>query len=349
MPETLQQPSSTPHLPRYKRAGSHTFPLRVQPRDLALLKLVSELPYCDAKQLSRLLPVGTINAQLHAYHDRRREERVRTDNGLGNVPVIRRVIRRRLQKLFHGGYMQRHKVTDNAPILYTIAMPAVDLLAAHYDLDAAALARSARSRDPGDKYLEHARMRTTFRYSLAVGLPASPDAAIAFWYKDGSVKIPVAYHMPDGKIVQETVIPDDFIGIRWHGVVEPFFVETDKRKDYPRVRKKFLAYLHLWRQIVQREKAQGHQRSVPVIRQARPPVATIAGQPVRNVRVLWIAKGPERAAGLRRLARELDSPQEKASGLFWFTDESQYLDAPERVCEAIWQKARNDTWRPLLA
>ena len=35
-------------------------------------------------------------------------------------------------------------------------------------------------------------------------------------------------------------------------------------------------------------------------------------------------------------------------GLFWFTHEAHYLDQPERVLEAVWQKARNDTWRPLL-
>jgi hypothetical protein len=82
---------------------------------------------------------------------------------------------------------------------------------------------------------------------------------------------------------------------------------------------------------VQQEKAQRAQESWPLIRQAQPLVATIAGQPVWDMRVLWSAKGLERAAGLWRLALELDGAQEKSSGLFWFTDENQYLDAPERV------------------
>ena len=57
---------------------------------------------------------------------------------------VRREILRRLQQLFHaagGPYVQRHKVDNNSPILYSIAHRAVDLLAAEYDLDTAALAR----------------------------------------------------------------------------------------------------------------------------------------------------------------------------------------------------------------
>jgi hypothetical protein len=81
---------------------------------------------------------------------------------------------------------------------------------------------------------------------------------------------------------------------------------------------------------------------------ATQPVYTIAGQPIVHFRVLWVAKGAERKEGLRRLARDVDGPQGEASGLFWFTHEAQYFDQPERVLESVWQKARNDFWRPLL-
>jgi hypothetical protein len=78
------------------------------------------------------------------------------------------------------------------------------------------------------------------------------------------------------------------------------------------------------------------------------PVYLIAGKPVVDFRVLWVAQGVERKEGLRRLAREVGGPQAEAAGLFWFTHEAQYLDQPERVLGPVWQKARNDTWRPLL-
>ncbi len=103
--------------------------------------------------------------------------------------------------------------------------------------------RSARNRDPGEKFLSHARQRTNFRYAVTVAVAARADIEIAYWYKDGSVKIPITYQTDDGTIVEDTVIPDDFLGIRWlqSGIVEPLPVEADKRKDYPRVRKKLIA------------------------------------------------------------------------------------------------------------
>src|SRR5207245_8360793 len=137
---------------------------------------------------------------------------------------------------------------------------------------------------------------------------------------------PVTYQTSNGTVVEDKVIPDDFIGLRRGGRIEPLPVEADKRKDYPRVKAKFLAYVHLWRQIrqgiaqlplapphlVREMRRNGHVRSDK-------PVYLIAGQPVVNFRVLWVAKGVERKEGLRRLAREVGGPQAEAAGLFWFT------------------------------
>src|ERR1700745_1275060 len=61
---------------------------------------------------------------------------------------------------------------------YTIALRAVDLLAAEFDMDTAALTRSARNRDPGEKYLRHARMRTKFRFAVTVAVAEQPEIEI---------------------------------------------------------------------------------------------------------------------------------------------------------------------------
>ena len=104
--------SRKPQLPRYRRVAERAIPIAIQPRDLLLLKLVYDFPYSTAAQLSQLLPAGSINAQLRAYHDERRLERVEERMGNGQATKVRREVRRRLKQLFHaegGPYVQRHK------------------------------------------------------------------------------------------------------------------------------------------------------------------------------------------------------------------------------------------------
>lgn len=359
----MDQDNSTtrrPQLPRYRRVAERTIQVAIQPRDLVLLKLIYDYPYCTAEQLSRLLPAGSINAQLRAYHDERKQELSQVSMANGQPAKVRREVRRRLQQLFHaagGPYVQRHKLDNNSLTLYTIALRAVDLLAAEFDLDTAALTRSARNRDPGERYLRHTMLRSGLRFAMTMAVAARSDIEIAYWMKDGSIKIPITYQAEDGMLVEDTVIPDDVLGIRWlaTGRVETLLLESDKRKDFPRVRKKMIGYVYLSRQI-KHGTASLPAAPAHVLRalrrrgqiRDRQCVYTLAGQPILNFRVLWVTKGADRKDGLRREARDLEGPHSDAAGLLWFTHEAQYSDEPERVLGPVWQKARNDTWRTLL-
>src|SRR6266516_1255076 len=227
----------------HKQAGHlsaprHTIPVAIQPRDLVLLKSIYELPYIDAAQLSQLMPIGAVNPQLRAYLDQRREQRAREAWTEEAPAQARRSIVRRLQQLLHaagGAYIQQHTLNQHSRRLYTIAPRAVDLLAAEFDLDSAALARSARNKDVMERYLHHARMRTCFRFALTVAVASTPGVEIVYWHKDGSIKLAITYHTPEGKVVQDKIIPDEFLGLRWGGKIEPLIVEADKRKDSKRV------------------------------------------------------------------------------------------------------------------
>jgi len=87
-----------------------------------MLKTIYDFPYCSAAQLSHLLPVGTINPQLRAYQDQRRE----AQDVAGQSPKVWREILRRMQQSFHaqgGAYVQRHKIDNNSPILGFFAQP----------------------------------------------------------------------------------------------------------------------------------------------------------------------------------------------------------------------------------
>ena len=88
-------------MPRYRRVAERTIQVAIQPRDLVLLKLISDFPYSTSTQLSRLLPAGSINPQLRAYHDGRRVERCEERRENGQPAKARREVRRRLMQLFH--------------------------------------------------------------------------------------------------------------------------------------------------------------------------------------------------------------------------------------------------------
>src|SRR5438445_4662377 len=121
MDDILPIPSSN-DLSGILRASQRSIPVEIQARDLLLLKLIYDLPYTDAAQLSRLLPVGHINPQLRDYHDQQRQERTLQENESAH-PRVRREVLRRLQQLLcakGGAYIQRHKINNNSPRLYTI-------------------------------------------------------------------------------------------------------------------------------------------------------------------------------------------------------------------------------------
>src|SRR5438132_3677346 len=97
MNDILPIPSSN-DLSGIARALQRSISMEIQARDLVLLKMIYDLPYADAAQLSRLLPVGHINPQLRGYHDQRRQERATQESGGGSARV-RRAVLRRLQQL----------------------------------------------------------------------------------------------------------------------------------------------------------------------------------------------------------------------------------------------------------
>jgi hypothetical protein len=102
-----------PPFPRYRHVEQQAMAIAIRPRDLLLLKAIYDFPYCDAGQLSRLMPVGSINPQLRAYHDQRLFAWAQKHDVVTPAGQVRREILRRLQQLFHaagGPYVQRHKV-----------------------------------------------------------------------------------------------------------------------------------------------------------------------------------------------------------------------------------------------
>jgi hypothetical protein len=113
-------------LPRFHRAkGSHRPPLALQARDLELLRTAHDYRLITTPQYFRL------------FSDDSRDG-----------------IYRRLQKLFHHGYLDRLGTNPNAPMLYALAKRGADVLEV-----------SAR-KDVGDRYVAHQLMIGDFRIAL---------------------------------------------------------------------------------------------------------------------------------------------------------------------------------------
>lgn len=178
--------STTPfrrRLPRFVRAKrSHRPPLALQDRDLDLLKTAHEYRLISTPQYLTLF-----------------EEESRDG------------IYRRLQKLFHHGYLDRIGSNPNAPLVYALGRRGAEVL------------EVAHRSGAGERYVEHRLMVGTFRIALARACRAS--GLVVTWRR-----------FPEGQPVR----PDGFFGLQFPWLPDGgnrawFFLEAD-RSTMPRER-----------------------------------------------------------------------------------------------------------------
>jgi hypothetical protein len=178
-------------LPRFVRAKrSHRPPIALQDRDLELLRTVSEYRLISTRQLLLLF------------------EHESTDG-----------IYRRLQRLFHHGYLNRIGTNPNAPLVYSLARRGADVL------------EVSQQKDVGDRYVAHQLMIGDFR--VAIGQAAKALSIDVSWR-------PVQRESP--------VQPDGLFSLRFpdrpEGANRAFFCLEADRSTMPRRRfvEKLLAY-----------------------------------------------------------------------------------------------------------
>src|SRR5215213_11083336 len=111
-PDTLVPvPDHTKHLPKLRRVPLEQRPaFRLTDHDREAIKIIYENRYITAELLQDLLtPVQLTERQQKALERLRNQKQA---NAGGPPQRIRRAIRRRLQYLYHHGYVQRHKLSD---------------------------------------------------------------------------------------------------------------------------------------------------------------------------------------------------------------------------------------------
>ncbi len=175
-PRQRHTPSFVRRLPRFRRAkSSHRPPLALQPRDEDLLRTIHDYRLISTPQILRLLSDESRDA-----------------------------LYRRLQKLFHHGYVDRLGTNPNAPMIYALARRGGDVLGV-----------SAR-KEPGDRYIAHQLMIGDVRAALTL---ACRMAGFELSWRAVPPDAPVR--------------PDGFFGLRFPTLPEGrnrafFFLEADR-------------------------------------------------------------------------------------------------------------------------
>lgn len=289
--------------PRFRRHRFGKPPLVLQERDTEIVRLVADYRFLTSEQIQVLVD-GSDQAIL-----------------------------RRLQKLFHGGYLDRprsQKQNGNGKMVYALAQKGADLIA-RLDGDGkpATIDWSEKNRQVRLRYLEHALMVSRFRTALALGTRLRPDVAVESWQQGNDIRDSVIAEDEHGP-ERIPVAPDAYMVLRL--VNEPegrnrihVVLEADRgTMTTKRFLTKVRGYWH-YRQSGRQEERFG----------------------IKNFLVLTVTLTDERAANLCSATKALA----ELGGLrmFLFGPERNYTEGQTgRILDAVWQTPADDTLHGLL-
>lgn len=240
-------------------------------------------------------------------------------------------ITRRLQGLFHNGYLARYTARQRmrpdlgkgSPLMaYGLERKGWRLLQEHAGAgeesdedDAVRWSKDYTRRT--EWFLEHAVMRSHFRTVLALGLRSSDvDEELIEW--DQSDKLQVRVTPPGGRKIG--LVPDAFFSLDVDGSVANFFVEFDRASEvHTRIQEKMVAYWWWLQSKAYQKDYHNHRR----------------------VKVLFVTTGERRLANMMETLRALPKPNRPAyggKGWFQFCLEEDYpLEEPSTILGPLWR------------
>jgi hypothetical protein len=294
--------------PKFKRARGEKPALFLQPRDVEIVKLVYDHRFLDSDQIRAL------------------------SDGSGQG------ISRRLQKLFHHGYLDRPPqqftyASGNKKIIYALGNKGADILATAYGIDRARIDWRNKNYEAKLRYLDHTMMISNFRVCLTLALKEISGTDVIFWKQRqaGDLKDHVIVSDQSGHRIRLPINPDSFFGIFDSRIKnkEPhmyFFLEADRSTmTNARFLRKMRAY---WLYYHQKKHIKNYN--------------------IKGFRVLTLTKSNQRADNLRQVTKQADE-RRQGSLMFWFTSEKSYeLEDPGSILKAIWQTPVNDSRHHIL-
>jgi hypothetical protein len=259
--------------------------------------------------------------------------RITTDQLVALMPGSAQKSRRILRQLFHHRYVNRKKISNNAPILYSPAKRGADMVAAERGMAPSGIAWTTKNREFKFSSLSHTRGTNALRFALEMSLQHLPGAEMLFWYPDKTFRKSVTYPV-DFERKTKQCTPDGFWGAGYRGHRYGGLVEFDNstmagttKREESRIYDKLEALWHLW--LKWRERAYEDRLGVD------------------SLRLFYITKSEQRKENIRELARGVGD-QRGGSEFFWFACQKAYVNHPFAVMDAIWQTPRDDTHKSIF-
>lgn len=286
-------------LPRYKRAGKGAS-LRLQARDREILFLAYDYRFLTSRQIMFLMSSQSKNILL------------------------------RLQKLYHNGYLDRLKISDNNPIVYALGNKGADELTLYTNIDRGKIDWSRKNNEIKNIHLNHTLMISNFRATLTIALK-DYNYKISLWKKEGEIKDKIVYFEKDNKgndrKIHAPIFPDALFTLIDKDENEAhFFLEADRSTmTNNRFFKKMRAYFKYW-------KEKGCKKKLDI----------------ESFKVLIVCKTESRMKNLISITKQADDLK-TGSGMFLFTSEERFnIQDPKSVVRRIWQTPKDNALHSLF-
>jgi Replication-relaxation len=277
------------HVPRYRRAETGATCVLTS-RDLDILKLVESFRLASSEHVQLLIAGSDQN------------------------------ILRRLQALFHVGYVDRLRPRfvqggGSAKMVYAITNKgAKTLQKAGLIQKLTKTDLNAQNKEVGDLYIAHTLLISRVRAVLTAACASHPEFKLLAWREGRGIQDKIEVVLPKG-YAELPVAADSFFSIGDAKGRTHYFLEADRgTMVLERVARKLIAYAAY-------DKAEKHKDKFGI----------------RKFRVLTVTASAARMQNLLRVAKEADEVCKAARTMFLFATEEQLaLAQPTRIFEKIW-------------
>jgi hypothetical protein len=357
----MTETAITQRLSRYLPNRNAHSGFKVRDRDIRVLQLLYQFRFLDTELLWRLTSERKSGLTYSLGEDGKRRP---NKYGFG-----KKALYRRLQSLYHQGFVSRHYATDE-PIgrgyggpraIYGLGAKSASLLSAALAVPADDIRDIVEANQVKSPFLRHALLIAQFRVILTLACEASDGRVrLAYWTQGQQLRdsvFGVDEHSEEQKF---TVYPDAVFGLEVIGKGRAnFFFELDRgtmpliaRGSRSDLRKKVLGYWHYrkTRQFAERYHylldAAGSVSGVSVLPQGRRWNRNSLDESalLKGFTVLIVTPGmvsPDgsvsgRVANVTGMINSL-GPRFSTSTLFWVSGIEQFnLEEPESVFSRLW-------------